>query len=194
MGSDSWRILLLVALVAVAADAESLYKLHDSSNSNQGNPTQASNNEKGGEHHSKVVVTGVEVGVATVSPSPAAAATVGSEAEEPAPNLLGDLISAASGESNGTLGQVLDKALAKEFEQESKNAESGKGKTFNETVAQEEVSVPLSGECPRLEGCRAIRHTCRLASRVGTAHKVWNCMPHAGSPSARGHCSSVQTS
>jgi hypothetical protein len=145
--------LLVLALVAVAAHAESLYKLHESSNSKQGTPTPASSNEKGGEHHTKIIVTGVEVGVAPVSPSPAAAAASSSEAEEPAPNLLGDLISAASGESNGTLGQVLDKALAKEFEQESKNAESGKGKTFNETVAQEEVSVPgqlLHCESPRL--------------------------------------------
>jgi hypothetical protein len=35
--------------------------------------------------------------------------------------------------------QVLDKALAKEFEQDTLDAESGKGKTFNETVAKEEV-------------------------------------------------------
>lgn len=142
MGSGLWPTVLLLALVAVAADAESLFKLHDSSNSNPASPTPANSNEKGGEHHTQIIVTGVEVGVASISPSPAAAAAEGSEAEEPAPNLLGDLISAASGESNGTLGQVLDKALAKEFEQESKNAESGKGKTFNETVAHEEVSVP----------------------------------------------------
>lgn len=103
----------------------------------------------GTEHHPQITVTGADVGVA-VSPSAAstqpageAAAADGEDADDPpAPNLLGDLISAASGESNGTsIGQVLDKALAKEFAEESNKAESGKGRTFNETVASEEAKV-----------------------------------------------------
>lgn len=46
---------------------------------------------------------------------------------------------AAAGNTTATIAQVLDKALIKEFEQDTKDAESGKGKTYNETVANEEV-------------------------------------------------------
>lgn len=79
----------------------------------------------------------------------ASAASPPGPTEPTEPTLLGDLISAASGESNGTIAQVLDKALAKEFAQESKNAEEGKGKTYNETVHSEggEVRSKRGGSC-----------------------------------------------
>jgi hypothetical protein len=142
MARAEWLSLLLLLVLVPTAYAD--FRLFSSGNSdvpsgNEGSRT-STRDERGaqtGEHHPQITVTGADVGVAVspgLSPEPDEAAA------EPAPNLLGDLISAASGESNGTLGQVLDKALAKEFEQESKNAESGKGKTYNETVANEEVS------------------------------------------------------
>jgi hypothetical protein len=150
MGHAWWTsgvLLVLLVLSSPAADARL-----GSSSIGANNSTLLSALEKGAaagsEHHPQITVTGADVGVA-VSPSAAstqpageaAAAADGEDADAaPAPNLLGDLISAASGESNGTsIGQVLDKALAKEFAEESNKAESGKGRTFNETVASEEV-------------------------------------------------------
>jgi hypothetical protein len=143
MARARWLSLLLL-LVVRAPTAFADFGLFSSGNSNEPSGKESSKtstrDERGaktGEHHPQITVTGADVGVA-VSPGPSPKPD--EAAAEPALNLLGDLISAASGESNGTLGQVLDKALAKEFEQESKNAESGKGKTYNETVANEEVS------------------------------------------------------
>ena len=137
-------VLLLLALSTPAVHGDLGLFSSSGSGSDGGSGTQApsSTGDKGsrdGEHHPQIIVTGADVGVAEPSPQPEAE---GSSPAPAPPNLLGDLISAASGESNGTIAQVLDKALAKEFEQESKNAESGKGKTFNETVASEEVRTP----------------------------------------------------
>lgn len=153
MGRASWPSLLVMLLV-LAASAHADIRLFGSSSSDGPSKTHISKADsrdegaKSTEHHPQIVVTGAEVGVA-VSPDPSPKPTGDAAAEQPAANLLGDLISAASDKSNDTIGQVLDKALAKEFAEESKNAESGKGKTFNETVASEEVRGESSWQCSK---------------------------------------------
>lgn len=125
-------VLLLLVLLTPVVHAQFRLSSSRADSGKQNSSSEIDSSSRDGAHHPQITVTGVEVGVAA-SPAPP-------PTPDAAPNLIGDLISAASGESNGTIAQVLDKALAKEFERESKNAESGKGKTFNETVAHEEVS------------------------------------------------------
>lgn len=99
-----------------------------------------------------IVVTG-EVGDAESQAAATTTATGGSNkstASTPATDTAATESVPATDNSTATIAQVLDQALIKEFEQDTKDAESEKGKTFNETVAKDEVSRLLhmqSGTC-----------------------------------------------
>jgi hypothetical protein len=139
-----------------------------------------------GTHHAHVTVTGADVAGPAVNAAGVPAKDAGAGVAAPAakqppaaagapagagPNLLDDLISAASGESNGTIASVLDKALAKEFEAESKTAQSNEGKTFNKTVASEEVrAVCVCGQ----QGVGGVTHPARQQRGL----KPKRCPPH----------------
>lgn len=199
-GSVSVVVLLLCAALSLPPQAHCSGDFHvgssrgtDSSTSSSSSPdsssrsSSSSSSRGAGEHHPTITVTGVDVGTAAAGPTvpsasgaadPSASPTAAAAASAETPNLIGDLISAASGGSNGSIADVLDKALAKEFAQESKNAESGKGKTFNETVASEEVRV--SGVWAnrvvrrRQKECAAVCHGV-LAGQSVSAPSVSQC-------------------
>jgi hypothetical protein len=92
------------------------------------------------QHHSAAgpVVTDAERAAA------AAAAAAGSPAPEAGSNStdqseLDALAAEYFSKPDQTIAQVIDNALAKEFDQETSKAESEKGKTYNATVASDEV-------------------------------------------------------
>jgi hypothetical protein len=86
------------------------------------------------QHHSAAgpVINDAEV-AAAASPEPEAATNSTDLADVEALDAEG------YGKSDQTIAQVIDNALAKEFDQETAKAESEKGKTYNATVASDEV-------------------------------------------------------
>lgn len=104
-------------------------------------------------HHTSIVVTG-ELADSNATAGPVVAVSKAAAAQEPDAEASE---TQAADNTTATIAQVLDKALIKEFEQDTKDAESEKGKTFNETVANEEVCTPCASAAP-LACCIAL-HT-----------------------------------
>jgi hypothetical protein len=106
------------------------------------------------QHHSAAgpVISDAEL-AAAASPEP--------EAGSNSTDLTGleGLYADDSGKPDQTIAQVIDNALAKEFDQETAKAESEKGKTYNATVASDEVGKTLGsysgwGSCLCLNSCQ----------------------------------------
>jgi hypothetical protein len=90
------------------------------------------------QHHSAAgpVVTDADqaaAAAAAASPGPEAGSNSTEQSE------LDALAAEFFSKPDQTIAQVIDNALAKEFDQETAKAESEKGKTYNATVASDEV-------------------------------------------------------